>query len=89
MSENVFTVEVERVGNVDLMGMGPWTVHEFGRGSYEIRDKDMRAAKPTVWRATGGSNTVLKSNQNVIWAQKSVPARIVEVANAAWEARSE
>ena len=80
---DTFSVEVERIGLVELEGVGPWVVHEYGRSSYEIRDSAGRNANTKVWRpgARPGAPSH-KADTNVVWAAKSTPSSIVNAANA-------
>lgn len=85
MSEKTPTlsIKVDGIGNVDMFGEGPWTVHEVGRSSYEIRDSAGRTTNPTVYRMiSGGSGQAVKGDQNVTYASKSFPNAIVAKANA-------
>ena len=79
---DVFRFVDPRFGRVELEGEGPWQVHELGRGSYTIVDKNLRPARPTIWRSLpGGGGGGSKPDANVVWVSKSTPNVIAAAAN--------
>lgn len=84
MSDSPTFVVETTSGKVELHGTGPWSVHEYGRGSYTIIDKNLAPARPTVHRKISYSfDNATKPDANVVWASSSTPNVIVAAANAA------
>lgn len=77
------TLNVEGVGEVQMVGRGPWRVRSNSGSSHEIVDADNRIANPTVVQKFSVNGS--KPNANVTWARLSYPTKVVEAANAALE----
>ena len=67
---------VPGVGTVEIIGIGPWHVHEYSRSSFDIRDSTGQVTNPTHTGLNG------RTSSNVVWAGKSVPNAIVAALNA-------
>ncbi len=75
------TVTVEGVGEVTMVGTGPWRVYEVG-SAREIKDANGQIANPTVVQRF---STTTKPNRNVVFAKPASATAVVEAANAALE----
>lgn len=81
---NTLNVNVEGIGEVTMIGTGPWRVRSNNGSSHEIVDADGRVANPTVMQKF--STRGFKPNRNVTWARRDYAQRVVDAANAALEA---
>lgn len=77
------TVNVEKIGEVTMVGTGPWRVRSNNGSSNEIVDANDRVANPTVMQRF--STTGFKPNANVTWAKRALAQSVVDAANAALE----
>lgn len=73
------TINVEGVGQVEMIGTGPWKAVKVG-GLLEIRDSEGKTANPTVHQRFSGTAT--KPNRNVIYAKHALTQAIVDAANS-------
>lgn len=71
--QNEITFELDGVGEVVMVGIGPWSLN--GR---DIRDSNKVIANPTV---TQRWSTVSKPNKGVVFAKVSTAQAIVTKAN--------
>jgi hypothetical protein len=76
------TVNVEKVGEVTMIGTGPWRTYEVGH-SREIKDSTGAVSNPTVVQRFSG--TTMKPNRNVVFARPSQAEAVVAAANAKLE----
>lgn len=72
------TVTVEGIGEVTMVGTGPWTVDEHGH-SREIKDANGIIANPSVMQTF---STTKKLNRSIIFARIEQAKAVVEAANA-------
>lgn len=77
MTQPEITFNLDGVGEVLMVGIGPWRVRSNGH-SHEILDSNKVVANPTVVQKW---STVTKPNRNVIFAKATTVAAIVEKAN--------
>lgn len=78
------TFTVDKVGDVQMIGTGPWSVRANGVASFEIVDSTGAVANPTV--VAKFSTSGKKPNRNVVFAKRATTEQIVETANAQLEA---
>lgn len=82
MTRPEITFTIDGVGDITMVGIGPWRVRSNGH-SHEILDSNRVVANPTVVQKW---STVTKPNRNVIFAKGSTVHSIVDQANALLEA---
>lgn len=80
---NPITFTLEGIGPIEMIGQGPWRTVNSG-GLLEVRDAVGMVANPTVGQKFSG--TAIKSNRNVIFAKAIDTMRVVEMANAEFDA---
>lgn len=73
----LITFELDGVGEIAMVGIGPWKTVGVG-STREIRDSNNVVANPTVVQKW---STVTKPNRNVIFAKAATAEAIVAKAN--------
>jgi hypothetical protein len=76
---STLTIEVEKIGTIEMIGRGPWKTVSSGT-TREIHDADDRPANPTVTQRFSYDGA--KPNRGVIFSRGEDAQRVVDAANA-------